>query len=407
MNRFPLCHALRMALTLALLLAAAGAFALDFGALINAGGTVKGRDETEGSGRFQAAPWLSLPLNGADLYLSAGISADYQSSRDPENLFIPELFQLELSFKPLETITVRAGRIPYQDPSRFTARGLFDGAALDMDFGKARLEAEAFYTGLIYKKTAEIRANPGDPVNYDAPLDWDNFADTYFAPPKMIAALQGEYRGFVSPRGTLYGGFLGQFDLSRAEEKQHTQFLLLRYALVYKSIDLSAAAALELLPKNGDFSAASAATLEGGWRIPAGLSSRLSLGIRWASGKGPSASAYNPVTSEAQGRVLEPDFSGLMVIRPLYEARLLSSLSAELGGRYFVRTDSLTFTDPGLAGDSSYLVGLELDGAFRWAPFSDLSLSLSGGVFFPKTGKVMKDDEPVRGTVSLGLIFSL
>ena len=407
MNRFPLGRALRTAFALALLLAAAGVFALDFGALIHTGGTVKGRDETEGSARFQVAPWLSLPLKGADLYLSAGISADYQSYRDPSNLFIPELFQLEFSCKPLETMTVRAGRIPYQDPSRFTVRGIFDGAALDMDFGKARLEAAAFYTGLLYKETAEIRASAGDPVNYDAPLDWDDFADTYFAPPKMITALQGEYRGFASPRGTLYGGFLGQFDLSRAEEKQHTQFLLLRYALTFKSIDLSAAASLELLPKTGDFRAASAVALESGWRIPAALPSRLSLGIRWASGEGPSAAAYNPVTSEAQGRVLEPDFSGIMVIRPLYEARLLAFLSAELGGRYFVRTDSITFTDPGLAGDSSYLVGLELDGALRWAPFSDLSLSLSGALFFPKTGKVMKDDEPVRGTVSLGLIFSL
>jgi hypothetical protein len=304
-------------------------------------------------------------------------------------------------------MTFRAGRIPYEDPSRFTAKGRFDGAALEMDLGPVRLGIAGFYTGFLYRETANIRANPGDPVNYAAPLDWGDFADTYFAPPMAIAAVDAEYRGFLNPRGTLRGGLLGRFDLSRAEAKKHAPFLLLRYTLVFPAVDLSAAAAVELLPQTGDLRAAFAAALEGGWRLPGARPSRLSLGIRWASGEGPSTAAFDPVVSEAQGRALEPDFSGLMVIRPLYEVRLLPSLHAEAGGRYFLRTDSITLSDPGLAGDASYLVGLELDGALRWAPFSDISLSLSGGLFIPQTGRAMKDDEPLRWTVTLGALFSL
>ena len=346
-------------------------------------------------------------MNEADLYLSAGISADYQHNREKKLLFIPELFRLELSFKPLETMTVRAGRIPYEDPSRFTATGLFDGAALEMDLGPVTLGLAGFYTGFLYRETAGIRANPGDPENDAAPLDWSDFSGTYFAPRKAIAAVEAEYRGFISPRGILRAGLLAQFDLSRAEEKQHTQFFLVRYSLVFKSIDAAAAGALEFLPKPDGLKTAYALALEGGWRIPAALPSRLSLGLRWASGEGSSRAAFDPVISRSQGRALEPDFSGLMVIRPLWEARLLPSLQGELGGRYFIRTDSITFTDPGLAGDDSYFIGLELDGALRWVPFSDLSLSLSGAVFIPQTGKAMKDDEPLRWTVTAGALFSL
>jgi hypothetical protein len=397
----------RAAIAAVLFCAASFCAALDFGAVIHAEGTIKGADKTEGRAQFRAAPWLSVPLDKADLYFSAGVSGDYQSARDPASVFIPELFHTEFSFKPLETMNVRAGRIPYTDPTRFTALGLFDGAAVSMDLGRAQLEAAVFYTGFLYKKTASLRANSGDPVNYDIPLDWSDFAHTYFAPPNVIAAVQGEYRGFLFPNGILHAGILGKFDLSDAQEKRHTQFLLLRYTAAFKAIDLSAAGAVELIPQKGNVRAAFAAGIEGAWRIPTAVPSRLSLGFRWASGEAPSAAAYDAVISNAQGQILEADFSGLMVIRPLYEVRFLPSLAAEAGCRYFIRTDSITFSDPAVDGDDSYMIGLEADAAILWAPFSDLSVSVSGAVFFPRTGKVFKKDAPVRGTVTLGVTFSL
>jgi hypothetical protein len=141
---------------------------------------------------------------------------------------------------------------------------------------------------------------------------------------------------------------------------------------------------------------------------PGGLRDRLSLAFRWASGEGPSTAAWFPVIEEAQGTALKAGFSGLMVLKAGYEARFFSGLSAGLDGRYFLRTDSSTFSDPWLEqGNESRLVGLELSGALRWTPVSDISLSLGGGVFLPRTGGAFKEDAPLYRRLTAGVVLSL
>jgi hypothetical protein len=219
-----------------------------------------------------------------------------------------------------------------------------------------------------------------------------------------------EYPGFISNRGTLYAGLLSQYDLSDAPERLHTQYGLVRYAVSLPGgFDLGAAGAASFrFPVEGDLPpAAFAASLEAGVLLSGGLAGRLSLGGCWASGEGPSTSAYFPVIKEAQGTILRQGFSGLMVLRAGYEARFFPSLSAEAEARYFIRTDSSTFTDPFLKspGDS-YLLGLEASLSLLWAPFSDLSFTLGGGVFFPRTGRAFREDAPLYRRLTLGAIFS-
>jgi hypothetical protein len=295
--------------------------------------------------------------------------------------------------------------VEYRDPSLLAAKGRFDGADVSWDSGALRLSLGGYYTGFLYRDTANISVSPGDPVDYAAPLDYGDFADTYFAPRRALASLQIEYPGLVFTRGTLSAGILSQFDLSDAPEKFNTQYALLRYQLALPGgFDAAAAGAASLaLPGTGD--AAFAASLEAGWMLPGALTDRLSLGVRWASGEGPSTAAYIPVTGEAQGTVLKPELSGLMVLSAGYDARFVSSFSAGLKGRYFIRTDSLTFSDPHLKGDSR-LLGLELSLALVWAPFSDLSFNLGGGIFLPETGEALKD-APAYRKLTLGAIFSL
>jgi hypothetical protein len=160
------------------------------------------------------------------------------------------------------------------------------------------------------------------------------------------------------------------------------------------------------VPGNGK--AAFAASMETYWMPPGGLRDRLSLAFRWASGEGPSTASWFPVIEEAQGTVLKAGFSGLMVLKTGYEARFLSGFSAELDARYFLRTDSSTFSDPWLERENeSRLLGLELSGALRWAPVSDISLSLGGGVFLPRTGGAFMKDAPLYKRLTAGVVFSL
>jgi hypothetical protein len=376
--------------------------AADFGVILNEQFDAELRDGEELSSKTVLAPWFSLPLGDrAELYLSAGGSVYYRE--EGTDLF-PELFHLEISLMPASSLTLRAGRIDYQDPSLFTAKGRFDGLDLSWDPGPLRLSLGAYYTGFLYRNTANISVSPGDPADYGTVLDYGDFAATYFAPRRALGALQIEYPGFIVNRGTFHAGLLSQYDLSDAGEKLHTQYLLLRYALSLPGgLDLGAAGAASLRVPGGG-KAAFASSLEAGILLPGGLQDRISLGVRWASGEGPSTAAYFPVVKEAQGRVIKSGFSGLMIVSAEYEARFLSSLSAELGGRYFLRTDSASFTDPYLEGDSR-LLGLEVSLSVLWAPFSDLSFSFGGGIFLPGTGEALRE-APLYGQLTAVAIVS-
>jgi hypothetical protein len=94
-----------------------------------------------------------------------------------------------------------------------------------------------------------------------------------------------------------------------------------------------------------------------------------------------------------------------MFITANYHARLLPSLSADLTGRYFIRTDTTSFISPYLK-DDSYPLGAEIDAGLLWVPLSDLSFSLKGGVFLPKTGSAWADNAPVLWRINIGTIFS-
>jgi hypothetical protein len=72
-----------------------------------------------------------------------------------------------------------------------------------------------------------------------------------------------------------------------------------------------------------------------------------------------------------------------------------------------MRTDLATFSAEGLDPDSaSHLLGLELLINLIWAPFSDLGLTLGGGVFLPLPEGAFFDDTPAAWNVSLGVILS-
>jgi hypothetical protein len=180
---------------------------------------------------------------------------------------------------------------------------------------------------------------------------------------------------------------------------------MLRHSLVFRAFDLVVAGAVELenTEENG-MRAGFAFNIEGGYELPTAIKDRLSLGLSWASGDGSSA-AYFPIVREAESVVLKPCLSGIMIIKANYEARLVPSLSFDLGALYLIRNDSKSFTDPYLE-DDSYPLGLEIDAGLRWVPLSDLGFYLKGGVFLPQTGSAWKSDAPVQWRITAGAIFS-
>ena len=396
----------RIVLFAAILFASAAVVFADFGVVLSEGFLIETKDETDFASKTTVAPWFSIPFENSDFYVSAGMSVHYED----EFSFVPELFRMELTLRPSPRFGARLGRIPWQDPSLFTAFGYLDGADIFLNLGTIRLAAAGFYTGFLNKKTASINISPGDPKDYSADFDWSDFGNTYFAARRVLASLYGDFPGFPYGRGNIYAGLLAQFDLSEAEQRYNTQYLLLRYTFYYKRFDFAAAGAMEFVNTEGHsvptdgFNLAYAFSMEAGLQTGF-LRDRLSFGLRYASGGDEDSAAFFPVIREAQGAVLTPVFSGMMTIRGIYQVRFTPSLAAYLGGRYFIRTDTTSFADPHIANDSR-LLGAEADGSLQWNPFSDLSFSASGGIYFPKTGQAMASDAAARWSFKINAIFS-
>ena len=78
-----------------------GNAAADSGVLINGEFDVQGADRTEPIGNIVFAPWVSVPFNSSELYVSAGLN----TSIHDEKYAAPELFRLEYANRSSPSIS--------------------------------------------------------------------------------------------------------------------------------------------------------------------------------------------------------------------------------------------------------------------------------------------------------------
>jgi hypothetical protein len=277
-----------------------------------------------------------------------------------------------------------------------------------VDLGKTRLSAGAFYTGLLYKKTAYIVMSPGDYTDY-----YDG--DVYFASRRLVISAGWEIPALFNTEGKLDAGLVAQFDLNKPDDqlegdgKIHSQYALAKFTLPfldYYNAEFGALLGMTEEDQEPGFCFAFSGGLA--WLLPGGVNDRLSLNMALSSGSwSDAARAFHPINTITQGKVLRPNLSGLALVEGAYAVRLRQFLSADLQAAYFFRTDAHTYDDPDLDGASrSPLLGGEISGGLTWAPVSDISASLGGGVFFPRLGKSFATDASPRWRISLETIIS-
>jgi hypothetical protein len=390
-----------------LLFCGGAAFSQDYGlSLRSLPVLTNGEDPYELEYTATLIPWFAAPLgDGGDIYLSGGISAEYA---DEDWKPVVEPYRFEAAWRFASGLRFAAGRFAYREPLNLVMNGLFDGFLLDAALGRTRFSAGAFYTGLLYKKTAYITMTPGDYEDY-----YDR--DHYFSSRRLVFVLGWEIPGLFDMEAELELGLIAQFDLNEPDDqiegdgKIHSQYAPVKLTLPF--LDYFSAE-LGVIPgmiegdgDSGVFFAFSGFLV---WLPPGGLNDRLSLGAAFSSGaRGDTVKAFLPINTIAQGKVLRPNISGLARAEGVYTARLYQSLSAEVSAAYFFRTDSYTYSDAELDADSlSPLLGGEVYGGLVWAPVSDISFSLGGGAFFPKLGKSFVDGASPRWRVSLETILS-
>ena len=357
-------------------------------------------------------PRFSTSLgNSGDILISAGVTVNYE---DEKWSYIPELLRTEITGR-IGSLRMKAGRIQYADPLNYVMEGLFDGAQFLFDTAVGTFSAGAWYTGLLYKNKATITITQAELDSYDAAVDYNDFFNTYFAPPRILAALGWEHPA-VGELVHIKFALAGQFDLND-ENPYHSQYALLKASIPVKRFVFElggcfqTAQAVEAVDTKDQFSVGFAGELGLSWAPLAPFQSQLSLNARYSSGRAENGSiaAFVPVTTKYQGNILEAKLSGISAFNLDYTARLHRTFSSSLTASYFIRNDLETYMNYPMNGSEDsdgYCLGGELYGRFIWNLVSDLRLNLGGGVFLPSLGNTAPDTEP-RWSVELGIVLAL
>jgi len=380
--------------------------ALDFGFTLNQNAGV-----SDSGFRYSGSliPRVSgLIGENSDFYASAGVEAAYLDGFS----FIPELLRTEFNYRS-QALAVKAGRMYQSDPLGLIVSGLFDGARVSYDSALGSFYAGAWYTGLLYKKRLNIEMTDDDYEQTNAPLDYGDFADTYFAPKRMVAGLGWEHLSLLN-KLSVSAAMLGQFDLSGGKAL-NSQYIAGKVTVPVKAFGfdlggwlqfIQLGVCLQLIQQSGNFGTGLAAELGVGSVPQISLDSKLSLLVRFASGG--KAFAFTPVTTIGQGNILGAKFSGITMISLDYMARLNDTLQAGISSSYFIRNDLKTYNAYPVADKSGggNLLGNEFFARFLWSPFTDIQVNLGGGIFLPSMGNAApKEDSSWR--VELNAILYL
>jgi len=368
-------------------------FAVDVGVVLdqNAEYSGSGGDMTfDYDGIF--IPRISgLVGNTGDFYVSAGFS--YMNDREgklPLSI-VPELLRTDFNWHS-SNMELTVGRMGYDDPLGYIASGLFDGGRVTYNAGIGSFSAGAWYTGLLYKKRANIEMTENEYIANNTTLNYGDFANSYFAPRRFLAAVDWEHNG-LEERALARLSLIGQFDLT--EEKVNSQYLAGKVIIPFGVFCFNLGGCFELIEANDKTGSAFAAEAAFEFRSAVNY---LSLGAKYASGESGTTAAFLPLTTNTQGHILEPKLSGITMLTLDYTARLHETFSAGLYPAYFILTGS--------GGEGKQMLGGEIYAAVYWSPIPDISIILGGGAYMPSLGNAAPD-EKTFWRVKLNVVLSL
>jgi len=387
-------------------LSAFSLYAFDFGLVFSqdAGLDVPGFDFEKSSFDISGAllpRFTELLGDTGSLYISAAIS--YKA--DPFTI-IPELMRTDVNFN-LKNVNLNIGRMFYSDPLGITANGLFDGALVSIITRNGNIRAGAWYTGLLYRERAAITMTTNELKSSNVKVDYEDFVNTYFAPPRVLAAFEYDHPSLVGSLG-LKTSILTQFDVG--DEKLNSQYLTAVLSIPVKSLVFDLGGCLELIEYNDETTPAFAADIGLTYMLPTKLEKHIKLSWRYSSGvsEDKTIGAFLPITTVSQGEIVEAKFSGLSLLALDFTGRLAKSLSANMAFTYFIRNDLGTYryypvTDGTKEG---FFLGGEVFGRLVWTISSGIRLNFGTGVFVPALGDA-EPDADILWRTKLNLVFSI
>jgi len=387
-----------------LLLSAALVFSVDYGLLIS-----QDFEATNEETSYTPAltPWFSWSNGqGTSVYFSGIFSFNYYSYDSDlsgsngwvKPLLRPELSYCAVSHRISPRYSIEAGRIEYADVMGFTASGLFDGFRFHAVTPLGNINAGAFYTGFLYKETAEILMTAYDTYRYAE--DWNGDFDSYGASRRAFTAVRWDLP--IGKASTLSAEGLFQFDLNDTDDILNSQYGEVQMVFYPANIpEITVGVLFEAMEnKNRDFTAAWGALARAKMEVPGPLNDLLRVTMKLSSGQGnDTLTAIMPISARTQGMVFPGTISGLACFSTDYVVRVLDSLLINGNLHYFART----YNDSEAKG---YLYGGEFWAFAVWQPLDDIRLTLGGGVFFPGLGNVYPDGTDPMWKFIAGLSLS-
>jgi len=383
-------------------------FAFDFGLVISANGGVGNIISEDDIFDFQVdiLPRFSTLIgDNGELIVSAGFSV----GKDEEFFYLPELLRTEFSMR-FGNSGIRAGRINYTDPLSFIANGLFDGVQYFYNSAVGSFRVGAWYTGLQYKKRANIVMSDPDSTGISTPVDYDDFLNTYFASKRVFASFGWEHPS-IGELMRLNAAVIGQFDLNAADTDYHSQYLILKAAIPFDNLLIEIGGSIEFSQTVEDdvkFNTAFAGEIGLYLLFPSKFNSRLSFTSLITSGRTEdSIGAFIPITGKEYGYILKTRIPGLSIFSLNYSSKFNNFLGGLFTVSYFIRNDLGTYNFYPVTVDSEgFFLGPEISARITWGPASDLQFSLGGGVFFPSLGDA-GPSENIKWRVDLSVIMSI
>jgi hypothetical protein len=336
-----------------------------------------------------------------DLYLSAAVH--YRT--DPM-IIIPELLRADYAFNA-GYADIKIGRMFYSDPLGIIANGLFDGALASFITSAGNFHAGAWYTGLLYRKRAAITMTYNELQSSYNKVDYDDFVNTYFAPSRVLAALEFDHPSLAGIIG-LKTSIIAQFDAGG--ENLNSQYFTAGFSIPVNSFIFDLGGCFELIQYDGKTSPALAGDFGITWILPTMLEKHLKFSGRYSSGvsEDETIGAFLPLTTVPQGEIAEAKLSGLSLLALDFTGRLAKPLSANMAFTYFIRNDLGTYRyyPADFSGSQGYFLGAEIFGRLMLTISSGIRLNLVTGVFLPAFGDAAPNADILWRT-KLNLVFSI
>jgi len=366
--------------------AAASLGALDFGMVLGQTALFKGvidKDTEEfvleTGYAATLTPRLSFSIgNSMELFFAARLNYDYVEAP----YLVPELLRAEFLYHT-DRARLAVGRMQYTAPFEYVADSSFDGVRADTATMWGNFYYGLWFTGLLYKKSANIIITDDDAFNYMTPVDYGNFVDTYFASRRLVSAFGWEnpaVAGIINAKAAI----AGQYDLNnlfgRDTSYMSSLYFMGRFTVPFGNFSFELGGLYQIAVSDLETGSGFTWDVSVNYYLHTKFPTRFTFSGYFSLDDGrDTLPNLVPINTKTFGMIADASPSGIAAFSFDYAVRINSAVSVSAGTMYYVRSSVLNAASQ--AGINSFrLIENEIYAQAVWSPLSDFQMSLGGGL---------------------------